>query len=86
MNDTSAEIRKMQTKMWLVLPEQERLIECFRMMEESKMLLQVGIRNEFPEISEKELEVETFRRMYRHDFSEEEIQNICHAIRINNKI
>ncbi|HKR06122.1 MAG TPA: hypothetical protein VJY62_15905 [Bacteroidia bacterium] len=81
MNDTSIEIRKKQSELWFLLTEEERLIEGLKMMDESKILLQIGILNEHPEISEAELNEETFRRMYRNDFSEKEMYAIFESFK-----
>ena len=81
MNDTSGEIRKKQSELWFLLTEEERLMEGLKMMDESKILLQIGILHERPEISEEELNEETFRRMYRNDFSEEEMNVIFESFR-----
>jgi hypothetical protein len=81
MNDTPEYIKLKQREIFNSIPEGTRLVMALQLMEDGKNLIESGVRNEFPGISDLDCKIETFRRMYRHDFTKEEFQEIFEAFR-----
>lgn len=81
MNDTPEYIKLKQREIFNSIPEGTRLVMALQLMEDGKNLIESGVRNEFPGISDLDCKIETFRRMYRYDFSEEQFQQIFDAFR-----
>lgn len=81
MNDTPEYIKLKQREIFNSIPEGTRLVMALQLMEDGKNLIASGVRNEFPGISDLDCKIETFRRMYRYDFSEEQFQQIFDAFR-----
>ncbi|MEO5570340.1 MAG: hypothetical protein ABIT08_07245 [Bacteroidia bacterium] len=81
MKDTPEFMRKRQIEIFNSLPEEVRFFRALQRMEDGKNLLESGIRNEIPGISDADLKIEVFRRMYHNDFSEEEMSVIFESFR-----
>ena len=76
--------RKKQRQRLADCPPELKYAMTIQVMEEGKNLIASGVRNDFPGISDLDCKIETFRRMYKHDFTEEQFQNIFEAFRSAN--
>ncbi len=81
MNDTSVEIDARYRSMIMAIKPQERLKMVGGMWDSGKRLVMSSIRNEFPEISDQELRRKFFSRIYRNDFSSDEMDKILSQFR-----
>lgn len=79
--DTLPETREVLLRLWRAKTEEERLIHGFRLWNSVKNRIMSAIISEQPGIVQGELLVETFKRIYREDFSVEETARICARIR-----
>ena len=66
--------------MLLALPPVDRLKMAGRMFSDSRALVRAGIVHERPQISENELRIELFQRLYGHDFTELEQESIIKTL------
>lgn len=81
MNDTRPEVQRTLDVMFAALSPAQRVRMMSGMFDTMRRLLASGIRAEQPEISEAELRVQMFLRLYRNDFTREECERIVAAIR-----
>lgn len=81
MNDTPDYIREKQIEIFNSLDVSNKLVMALQLMEDGRHLIESGVRSEYPGISDIDCKIETFRRMYRYDFTEEQFQEIFAAFR-----
>ena len=86
MNDTPDHIRKMQHEIMMRMTPQERFMHGIEMIDYGRMIVENSIKAQNPDISERELVVEVFKRYYGNEFSPEEVAKISAAIRKNSAI
>jgi hypothetical protein len=79
--DTRPETREVLLQLWRAKTESERLIHGFRLWNSVKNRIMSAIKEKNPDIDAIELLVETFRCIYRNDFTLEEMERICDRIR-----
>ena len=80
-SDTSEEMDNAQIAWYRNLTSTERFFYTAQMMDEGKLMVASSIKSRKPHISIIDLEIETFKRIYRNDFSPEEIEEIAKSIR-----
>ena len=74
MNDTSPEIIAQMQKMYAALTPRQKLMKVSSLFSTAKRAARSAILRETPDISEKELTLKIFRRLYQSSLSEEYIQ------------
>lgn len=74
--DTSPEVNELQRKIWLSKSEEERFKMTLEMMDMVRLAAESAVRNDNPSISAFDLKIETFKRMYRHDYTREKLEEI----------
>lgn len=82
MNDTPESIYQKQFEILESKSMHERWIMAFDLTELSRHLIMNAIRRENTGISEVDLKVELFRRFYRNDFEEYELNKIAEQMRV----
>ena len=87
--DTTREAKQRQLKIWLSFSEEKRLKISLEMMDMARNQIRDNIKNEYPAIPDLDLKIETFKRMYRHDYTSEKLEEIIrwmkdvHAKKLN---
>ena len=81
--DTSDEMHRYQVEWYRKLSDSEKFQTTLQMMDDGRALVASSIKNKFPDISEIDLRIETFKRIYKKDFSKDELQNITASMRIS---
>lgn len=76
MNDTPEYILKKQFELYNSLPSEEKIKHLFDLTILSRQIISNRIKEEFPGISEPELNIELFKRFYRTDFDTETMKKI----------
>ena len=76
MTDTPPEIRKLQGQIIRRKPLEVRLRMVFEMMEAGQRMIRDRLQRQHPNLSEGERKAAIFERMYRNDFSAEEMARI----------
>lgn len=76
MKDTPENIEAYQRNLIYAKTAKERFDIGIEMYEMARQMAIDSIRRFAPQISEKEMKMELFRRFYKNDFSEEEMQKI----------
>jgi hypothetical protein len=76
VNDTPPEIEKRMADMIALRTPSERLRMASSMFDMARKLMEAGIRHENPSIDETELRARMFLRLYRDDFSKDEMKKI----------
>lgn len=79
--DVSKEMLLLQLKLATSLPMQERWKRSFEMIEMGFFIVRQSIKHKYPDITEENLQIETFRRVYQQDYSLEEMEKIIAAMR-----
>jgi len=79
--DTRPETREALLQLWRDKSEGTRALHGFRLWNSFKNRVMSAIAAERHGIDSVELLVETFRHIYREDFSSEELERICARIR-----
>lgn len=79
--DTRPETREVLLQLWRNKTDGERLIHGFRLWNSVKNRIMSAIAAKHPNIDPIELLSETFRCIYRNDFTPEEMERICERIR-----
>ena len=74
MSDTSPEIAEQMRKMYDALTSGEKLMKVSSLLSTAKRAAKSAVLRETPTISEKELSLQIFRRLYQNSLSEEYIQ------------
>ena len=76
MTDTSPEIRRLQGRIVLEKPLEERLRMVFEMMEGGQRMVSDSFCRQHPDWSTGQLKAAVFERMYRDDFTADEMKRI----------
>lgn len=76
MTDTPLEVRRLQGRIVLEKPLQERLRMVFEMMEGGQRMVTDLLRRQHPDWSTGQLKAAVFERIYRNDFSVDEMERI----------
>lgn len=76
MTDTPLEIRRLQGRIIQQKPLSVRLGMVFEMMEGGQRMIHDRLQRQHPHWSEAERRVAVFERMYRDDFTAEEMERI----------
>ena len=79
--DTSEEMHRYQVEWYRKLSDSEKFQITLQMMDDGRTLVASSIKNKFPDISEIDLQIEIFTRIYKKDFSKEEMENITSSMR-----
>lgn len=80
MTDTPLEIRRLQGRIVLEKPLQERLRMVFEMMEGGQQMVSDLLRRQHPDWSTGQLKAAVFERIYREDFTTDEMERITASI------
>ena len=80
MTDTSLEIRRLQGRVVLEKPLEERLCVVFEMMEGGQRMVAERFRRQHPDRSTGQLKAAVFERIYRDDFMADEMKRITASI------
>lgn len=80
MTDTSLEIRRLQGRIILEKPLQERLCMVFEMMEGGQRMVTDLVRRHHPDCSTGQLKAAVFERIYRDDFTADKMKQIMASI------
>ncbi|MBI2967838.1 MAG: hypothetical protein HYY40_08500 [Bacteroidetes bacterium] len=83
MNDTSPYMQSVFHNLIMSKTPSERIAMCFEMMEDGYRLIESRIREERPDLTEQELKIEIFRRLYKNDFPEKEMSDIISRMKKN---
>ena len=75
MNDTIPKIENLYHKMLMEKSNEERMLMGFSMFESAKKIAALSIKNK------KNLSVELFKRFYKNDFNEKDLNTITKAIK-----
>ena len=78
---TSQEMEDAQIAWYRKLSSSQRFFYTAEMMDEGKLMIESRIKNNNPGISAIDLRIETFKRMYKEDFSPEQIEEIAASMR-----
>ena len=81
MNDTSPEAKAKQFEIIFSKTEAERFKMGLEMMEEVRLIVLEGIRQQHPGISEVNLKIEFFKRYYTNDFTQDQSADIIRWIK-----
>lgn len=79
MNDTPEHIRKLQSDFFKKKSVDERFKIGLEMMEDGRRMVEAALRQQHPEWSAAELKVGVFKRMYRPDFTPEQLEIIAES-------
>ena len=79
--DVSKEMLLRQLKLATSLPMSERWKRSLEMVEMGFFIVRQSIKHKNPDISEQDLRIETFRRVYQQDYPPEEMEKIIAAMR-----
>lgn len=79
--DTTEEMHQYQVEWYQQLSDSERFLITLQMMDEGRALVASSIKNKFPDITDIDLQLETFKRIYKNDFSFEQIEEITASMR-----
>lgn len=82
--DVSKEILLLQLKLATSLPMEERWKRSLEMIEMGFFIVRQSIKHKYPDISEEDLRIETFRRVYQQDYTPEQMEKIIAAMRAYN--
>ena len=80
MTDTTPEARRLQGRTVLQKPLQERLRMVFEMMEGGQRMVADRLRRQHPDWSTGQLKAAVFERIYRADFTADEMKRITGSI------
>jgi hypothetical protein len=76
MRDTPHHIHKKQLEIFLSKPVEERFRLGMQMVDDMKMLVEESVKINHPGISNLELKIEVFKKMYKKDLSEDYINRV----------
>ena len=76
MKDTPEYINQIQQDIFFAMPVQERFKQGIYMAIDGKKILEYSIKSSLPGISNLDLKIEVFKRMYGKEFTEDQLQNI----------
>jgi hypothetical protein len=80
--DTHEDFYHKQREMWFAKTPGERFIAGLQMMDDSKALVEAGIRLRNPGMSEVDVKMEWFKMMYKDDFNTDELNHITEQLRL----
>ncbi len=80
MHDTTPEVERIYSEMLRSRTPLERFQMVSEMFDTARTLMAAGILRENPNLSELEVKREVFRRMYREDFTPEQMEKILQHI------
>jgi hypothetical protein len=80
MSDTPPHVEKLYREMLMSRSPAERLKMACDMFDTARALLTAGILREKPHLDPAALRAELFRRMYRSDFTEAELDKLINRI------
>lgn len=80
MKDTTLEAAQLQRDIIHSKTELERVMMGVDMIESTGKVVMNSIKNENPNLSEREIVAELFERYYGHEFTQEEKENIKKGI------
>ena len=80
MTDTPLDIRRLQGRVVLEKPLQQRLRMVFEMMEGGQRMVSDLLRRQHPNWSTGRLKAAVFERIYREDFTTDEMERITASI------
>ncbi|MBX7240941.1 MAG: hypothetical protein K1X92_04270 [Bacteroidia bacterium] len=84
--DVSKEILKMQLQLATSLDMKERWKRSFEMIEMGIYIVRQNIKRKNPGISEEDLRIATFMRVYQQDYSKVEMERITEKMRVYYRI
>ena len=79
--DTSKEIEDAQIAWYRKLSSSQRCFYTAQMMDEGRLMIESRIKSRNPGISTIDLQIETFKRMYKEDFTKEQLEEITISMR-----
>ena len=80
MTDTPLDVRRLQGRIVLEKPLEQRLHMVFEMMEGGQRMVSDFLRRQHPDWSTGQLKAAVFERIYRDDFSADEMERIKASI------
>lgn len=84
MNDTTPEMWKKQHEIMLAMPVRQRFMEGADMIDFTRILVENGIRKQNPGISDLDMKMAVFKKYYKNDFTEEQLNDIFLFFKANN--
>ncbi len=81
MNDTPTHIHQKQLAIFNQMSAGERVAICINMAEEGRRMVEMKIQQKHPDWTRGEVVAAAFERIYRDDFSSEELLRIADSIR-----
>ncbi len=81
MRDTTDEMAQKQREILFNKTPEERFIIGAQMIDSGRLIVESSIKQEFPDISEIDLKIAVFKRYYKNDFSNSEIEKIISSMR-----
>jgi len=81
MNDTTPEAWKKQHEIMLAMSMKQRFMEGIDMIDFTRRLVETGIRRHNSGISDVELKIEVFKRYYKDEFTEAQLNEIFRFFR-----
>lgn len=79
VNDTPEHIRKLYVQFFNQKTDSERFRIGFQMMEDGRRMVEATLRQQHPDWLAAELKVGVFKRMYRTDFTPEQLETIAQS-------
>ncbi len=78
--DTPLEVRLLQWEILRQKPLEVRLQQAFQMADLGQQIVRDRLRRQHPDWTEGQIRAETFRQIYRDDFSPEKQEEIARSI------
>jgi hypothetical protein len=82
MNDTHLYAKRIQQQVYLKMTEQDRYRVACELSDALILIAKNDIQNKNPDITPVDLKIETFKRMYRHEYSVDELNEIISNMRL----
>jgi len=76
MSDTPPHIQELYSRFIMAKSVQERFRMGFDMIDEGRQMMERAVARQYPDLSEAEQKVLLIERMYRDDFSDEEMARV----------
>jgi hypothetical protein len=67
MTDVKPEIAELQMKLFMQLPQEQRIMIGLQMCEDAMKIMVGSVRAEFPDATEEEFKIHMLRRLKRND-------------------
>jgi len=77
--DTPLEVRLLQWEILRQKPLEERLQQVFQMADLGQQMVRDRLRRQHPDWNEGQIRAETFRQIYRDEFSVENLEKIAES-------